>query len=710
MIDPFSPWQESGKELATRTVGRDEPVEWLLDACERFMNGEQPRWCLVTGPRGAGKSHLLQLVRSRLSDPQAVTWVGEDTAEDADADALWSRIWAPSDPWGWTPPPAARQRRILFVEGFERLVERLKPEGRWTLRHHLQESGAFLVGAALSAELASASGDAFFGQLDTWRLEPLSDADARALFERVSGAADAPPSGPTLTRNEALVSMSGRSPRAVIVLAEAVRGTQGDTMGTAEGLRQGIVRLVTHYQQRFHDLPPLGQRVLEVVAAAPRALTASEVQQHCRTSSAALAGVARVLEEAGTLTRSPDPDDARVTRYTLSEPLFRYWLEYRNIPEWNDTRAAWLGRLLGEVLTRDEIANIWWSSPTEDLGRAIQRGSHENLLDRANMALLRATTREDRQTAVERASELKVDAEHALWFCLDVILRDDGDLLATLSPWGVDHDIIAALLHFAADLDTAPRARDAFMRLVRRLAKCREPVNVVFDFAVRELLGPLDPRGGVWELKAAEQSALAKVPHLRATFALQGRRATHEPLLDWGRLTAIPLTPSTPDLGALLAAAHQRRDAPFFEKVALLTATWALPMCPRPELIAPSPNALAGALAQPVSSASLSWMASLAGMSEPTAARVIAHLRANPDPGDRWGETIEVAALLALAVRAPSRFEAVAKALGEDPAIAKTRRTLHQLQERERGPLHPELERVWQAVSGGNDPQTRLPL
>lgn len=366
-VDPFTPWQEDPRTLRSRTVGRADALEWLDHACKEFLSGGRPSWCLVAGARGVGKSHLLQLAWGTLpeNDRGAVTWIGEDTPSHPTADGLWASIWNQEDPWGWTPKPEHHERRILFVEGIDRLSRGLKGKQEpWRLRHLLHESGCLLVATALTPAVAGGEDSAFFGQFDTWTLQNLDLDESDELFRAVSGELVAAPPE-VLTRRTALVRLAGGSPRALVTLAEAVRDTEEGEIGTAEGLLRAVQHLVPHYQQRFFDLPALGQQILQVLAQAPRELHASEVQQLTRSSSAAVSGAARVLEAAGTLTRSSDPEDGRVSRYALSEPMFRYWLEYRTTQSWESTRISWCARLLGEVLTRDQIALMDPSSTTK---------------------------------------------------------------------------------------------------------------------------------------------------------------------------------------------------------------------------------------------------------------------------------------------------------------------------------------------------------
>ncbi|MCA9488519.1 MAG: MarR family transcriptional regulator [Myxococcales bacterium] len=697
-FDPFTPWQEPAEELERRTVGRDDVLGWLLAACESFLAGQPPTWRLIVGPRGAGKSHLLQLVRARLTRPGiTVTWIGEDTPITSNADDLWERIWAPRDRWGWTEEPERRGPRLLLVEGLDRLAGALRPEGRWTLRHHLRESGAMLLGTAVDASFAAGEKEAFFGQLDAWALAPLSLADAGILFDRVTGE-ETGLSAASLTRREALLRMAGGSPRALLTLAEAVRGTEGDVVGAADGLLGGVQRLVTHYQQRFQELPPLGQQILDVVARAPRELTAGEVQTFTGASSAAVSQAARTLESAGALRRVPDADDARVSRYVLAEPLFRYWLEYRTSGVWAETRAAWFGRLLGEVFTRQELTDVWWRSPSEGVRGAIASSASKDLHYRAQDALLQASSRGEQELALERALELDLDPwdQHQWLWLLSLCKR--SDLYSATAAWtapGVD-----AVRTFASEIRDEPK--QAFTRMLQTLSALSTTHGSqwlqMVGFTIDRLLAELDTRGRPWApLKGSHADALAGLPFLRVQFALQGRRPTHPPLLTWTRLTRLTLEPATTDLQQMLGAAHQRRDLPFFTRVAVAMEAGgrSVNSNPRPERMAPAPDLLPKLLG---TVEGFTWAGSIAGMSPEaatTAMEVLARTTTQP-----MIAAPEVSAWLTLGLRSPERFEALAARLHDRPTVQDARRLLRQLREREHGRLQPELELVWRAAFG----------
>lgn len=714
-IDPFTPWQEDPTVLRARTVGRDEVLAWLLSACRGFLAGAKPSWRLILGPRGSGKSHVLQCARAALGHG-SVRWIGEDCAVSTDAEAFWARLVETDDGWGWEPEPRWSEPRILFVEGLDRHMAAMGATGQWAFRHRMQESGRMLVGTALSADFASGAQSAFFGQLDTWRLEGLSLEQCRALYLEVSG--EVPDStAHAITRREALIRLSGGSPRAVVALSDAVRGAEGEPIATAQAMLVAVKRLVPHYQQRFHDLSPLGQQIIEVLARAPRELTASEVQARASATSAAVSQAARSLEEAGVLVRSTDEHDARVSRYAIPEPLLRYWLEYRSVP-WDRGRSAWLGRLLGEVLTRAELTDVWWSDRGEVAQAIAAAGQTSDLHVHAWDQFDRATTRQAQDTAFDRVLTIATEPLWTRIWAWQVVEVHRIDLLHRLAASSTD-PLVVELAKLATSIaQTQGSRKQRFVDLVRVAARgLREPrvkrrgqptasdsALWFVDAAVRKLLDHAEPRGQPWKLSEADQAALARVPFLRVRYAFEGRRVTHAPLLRWDRLAAVDLAADTIDLDLLLGAAHQKPDAVLFRKVAqqMEGASTSLRPCPRPELACPDPESLAPLLvAAGASDTALTWTASLADMSDAAFHAVLKAAERPPtivaDPP--WHATAQEAALLALAARSTTRFERLCEVLGTRPVAITARRAWRLFAEHEQGRLVPELEFVRKAVS-----------
>lgn len=675
--------------LEERTVGREDALVWLEGACRDFLSGSPPTWRLLVGARGHGKSHLLQVVRCRIG-PEHVRWVGEDQPLPSDADRFWESLWRTPDPWAWTASHHGAER-VLFLEGLDRILVTLGEKGAWSLRHRLRESGVMLVATSLSPAIAAGEREAFFGQLDTWVLQPLDLDASRSLFDHVAGGA--PSDSQAQSRREALVRLAGGSPRAIVTLADAVAGTDVGHVGTAEGLLRGVQRLVIHYQQRFRDLPPLGQQMVHALAAAPRALTAGEVAATVHATSAAVSGAARTLESAGTLDRSPDPADGRVSRYSLGEPLFRYWLEYRTTPSWEETRISWFSRLLGEVLTRRQLTDVWWSSDSEEVRRAVARHGRWPLQDDA-MDRLRSAAEGDLPRILARVRELPMDDTVAVLVLLALLGRDRLDLFdLQCGP------LVRATSQLANELRTGPPKR-ALTRFVRALSDvARTGPWPLVALTVQAMLHRADRRGRPWApLQGADARALAGLPNLRVMFATQGKHPGHPPLLEWGSLWE-HLEDDPPDAPELLSAAHTRGDAMAFRRAGMFT-TSELPLCPRPDLVAPVPEVVAHLAHQGLGAAYLlSWSASLAALDQDVFEQLVVRRLRKEHLWDR-PRSLMLSALLALGARNRARFDALAAALPEHGTLFhEARRGLAQLAERRVAPLQPELELVWQAIA-----------
>jgi len=254
------------------------------------------------------------------------------------------------NPWAWGGQTGLDARRILFVDGIDRRLGELDEAGRWAIRHRLQESAHHLVATGRTTDFASGPDAAFFGQFSTRFLEALPDDAALELLRRARESQHGLEQLGSIERadlrDQLIVRLVGGSPRALTACAQAIE--RWPTLGASGVLTEAISRLVGNLQLRFLELPPLGQRIVERLALAPRALRASELSEGLATSSAAISTTARVLESASVLVRVTSPSDGRVNYYQLADPMLRFWLEYRG----GDGRTARAVQLLQHVAER----------------------------------------------------------------------------------------------------------------------------------------------------------------------------------------------------------------------------------------------------------------------------------------------------------------------------------------------------------------------
>ena len=134
----------------------------------------------------------------------------------------------------------------------------------------------------------------------------------------------------------------------------AVPAVTPPTTGRPRTLCRVLYGFTAHYQLLFRDLPGQGQQLVELMALAPRALSPTEMSARLGMSPAQVSTIARRLLDNGVL-RSRQ--EGRRSWYSLSEPLFRYWLEYRSAP-WSQTRVGLIARLLEALGTSTGIRRL----------------------------------------------------------------------------------------------------------------------------------------------------------------------------------------------------------------------------------------------------------------------------------------------------------------------------------------------------------------
>lgn len=386
-IDLFTPWRDRPDLLRARHVGRDEELDLLAREARSFLAGRQPLPIYLYGPRGIGKSHLLALLQASLSDEaERVIYVGEDIPESRSATDLLQRIDSVESGPRWRRKEAAdrpvRGRRIVLLEGLDRQLQALGSTGRRELRRaFLGDPDRWLVatGVALESTLTD-SDEAFFGAFAPWPLGPLDDDDAAGLLDRLV-LADGQPADPRWpARRKTLVTLAGGMPRSLMALGLAAQ-KDPDALA-ADDLLAAIQGFTSHYQQRYRDQSPDGQKLITLLSEARRELSPSDIAQRLEWSPQKASVLANRMTVGGVLRNRTETDEEKeharqrgadlrggsASLFRLGEPLFRYWLEYRNAP-WNQTRVGILGGFLEQLLTDEEVVAAWLGNPDDEIER-----------------------------------------------------------------------------------------------------------------------------------------------------------------------------------------------------------------------------------------------------------------------------------------------------------------------------------------------------
>jgi hypothetical protein len=650
----YTPWREATASLARRTVGREALQRRLQQSADELAEGHRPLPIYLFGPRGVGKSHLVALLRPGLeARGLEVRYVPEDLAALRSAEELLAACNLSSQPaWmRWSllaaePGALPESPTVIVVEALDRRLAELGrgDEGRLQRQRlrsvwSAQENPVWVIGTgvALGTELTDHT-EPFYGWFDPEAIELLQDTESAELLDRMVPA-DVRERPHWKGRRASLVSLAGGSPRVLVTLAETCASPDGPAAAT-DALLEAVDRFTPHFQLRFRDLPPFGQHIVEMLALAPRAMTPGELATRLQTSAPSLATQARRLADDGVLHKT---EDGRSAWYTLVEPLFRYWLEYRTAP-WETTRIALASSLLDELFAPAEIVERWWGTP-EDL------------------------------PALSQLSE-RLD-----------------------SPW------LGAACRFWVAIRKGGSPRACFRQYLEEASPQKTPGHGVATHIVLQALEASGHADESWKpFAGADARKLAALPYLRAAMLVRGRLSSHPPVL---RLSSLQgLSSEDADIPELLASGIILGSEALVERALSLRTHHRLPDNPRPlQLLPVGTEALVRWIVEEarVSSALLSWARSFAEMCEEQFVQILSTVRSalysNASPWNK--QNIELA-LLALGTFSPERLQRLAVALQppwNEPAI-EAQALLAQLREPH---LHPELAKIREALERSRD-------
>lgn len=329
-------------------VGRQKLAESLFEEMDQAAGSKTPRFFLLIGPRGIGKSHLMALLYKQVCDDlsgrvipvklgeeeysifrasdfflrvleemgvRIVDVVGDDQlARDSAVDALRGI--------------ASREGRqiVIFVENIHELFIQMDRREIQALRSVFQQTNIFSVVASAPQIFPGVSDhdEPFYNFFRIFHLQELKCAEIKELMKRVAGI-----NGNTIfTENfqnheptiEALFSLIGGNPRLAIRLYEAI--SQGRAGGAAEIFSGMMDGETPYYREVFWRLTGQRRLILDTILCKETPLTPKEIAEISRLDPAVVNAQLRRLERDGYVTSRPM---GKRTSYEARDRLFRLW-------------------------------------------------------------------------------------------------------------------------------------------------------------------------------------------------------------------------------------------------------------------------------------------------------------------------------------------------------------------------------------------------
>ena len=461
-------------------VGRQELLESLFDEMDLASGSGTPRFFLLVGDRGAGKSHLMSLLCHRMLDELSgrvipvnlaggeysifrasdffllvLAGMGVETSDVAafGEDSLVSEVAVER-----IAASAGERQVVVFVVNIHEVFSQMDRREIRALRAIFQRRDVLSVIASASSLFPGIldHDEPFYNFFRVFHLRELDCAESKNLMQRVAevdgNTAFIENFGDYESGIDALRHLIGGNPGLVVRLYEIVSQCGSTDMGAV------FFRLVDertpYYQEVFRRLPGQRRLILDTILTAEAPLTPKDVAKRARLNHATVNAQLRRLEAEGYVVSRPMK---KRTTYEVRDRIFALWRAMRT-PAGRDRAFALIGFL-----------EAWYERP--GAVDTTYRGAPGVMEGEALPARTAAGRREDALAALQEAGGLD-DPSRFMHLALDLAREE---LQAGNRANGLS--LIRAAYAHAGRLDPAT-ARRMTAGFLKRLARKGEVAAV----------------------------------------------------------------------------------------------------------------------------------------------------------------------------------------------------------------------------------------
>ncbi|MBL4771378.1 MAG: hypothetical protein JKY61_09595 [Planctomycetes bacterium] len=348
-IPLFTPSLLDPETLARLTVGRESILAEIQGRITRAASSLERNHTLIVGPRGAGKTQVITLLRNwaQTSDlPISISSLPEDPWRIASYEDLLQAIAKDQgriDPdqeenvleqalahWAKEHGPI-----VLFCENLDQILKALGSHSQKKFRSFLQGTKSLLLVAsttALTRDLADQA-QPFYAFFTTQRLEPLDIEQATEMLARISSergdleTANRLRNDPsTKAKVRAIAHLAGGQPRIWAALANAL--TLEDLDDLVNLLLTKFDDLTPYYQERMSTLTSQERRIVAAIADLDHLVSVKELAAAAKIEPGPAGRTIKSLTEKRWIQPTASPlralvEDRRLVYYELAEPLAR---------------------------------------------------------------------------------------------------------------------------------------------------------------------------------------------------------------------------------------------------------------------------------------------------------------------------------------------------------------------------------------------------
>ncbi len=354
MLYRYSPENMDEAILRKLFVGREKLLKSVFKEIEDSARKKTPRFFLIVGPRGIGKSHFLVLlyheIRNKLGSILVPIKLREEEYSVYRASDLFLRILEEKKEDTKEILSLAKEdeilhaaieklkiiserdgkRFIIFIENLHELFRQLDEEELKKLRAIFQKIDFFSVVASAPMIFPGISehDEPFYNFFQIHYLSEFSLDEIKDLIQKIAEAennkdflADFKKYEPKI---HGLAHLTGGSPRLVILFYEMI------ARGELENIENAFLKIIDehtpYYQEIFQLLTGQKRRIFDAVISSGAPVTPKQISKETRLDLPTVTTQLRRLETDGYVISRPL---GRYTKYEVRERLFRLWREMR---------------------------------------------------------------------------------------------------------------------------------------------------------------------------------------------------------------------------------------------------------------------------------------------------------------------------------------------------------------------------------------------